>query len=125
MQELQAMIKERDRWLSGGRPAALGTVIGLTGFFVAKTFLAGISLSRVAIMAVGFLGIGVSFGLTLMWSALPLDDAQAKKRGVFRGLMGVAGGVGVVAWAVGVHWLIWIAGAVTLVMMRLASMRLR
>jgi hypothetical protein len=118
------MNEHHRRWISGWRAAALGIVIGLTGFFVAKTFLAGISPSRVGVMAVGFLGVGVSFGLTLLWSTLPLDHAQYKKSGVLRGLMGMAGGVGVVAWAAGVHWLIWIAGALTLVLMRLANMRL-
>src|SRR5258708_2042999 len=113
-------MNEIRRWISGWRAAALGVGIGLTGFFVAKTFLPAISPSRVVVLAVGFLGIGVSFGLTLLWSTLPLNHARHKKRGVLRGLMGIAGGVGVVAWAAGVNWLIWIAGALTLVLMRRA-----
>jgi len=124
MQELQAMMKQHFSSVSGWRAAALGIVIGLCGFFVANMFLSGISPSRIVVMGVGLLGIGVSVGLTLLWSTVPLDRANYRKSGVLRGLMGMAGGVGVGAWAAGLNWLIWIAGAATLVLMRAANVRL-
>jgi hypothetical protein len=113
-------------WASGWRPAALGIVIGLIGFCVAKTFLAGLSPSRVVVMAIGFLGIGVSFGMTLLWSTLTLDRAPYKKSGVRRGLMGTCSpSDNSHATGDGVNWLIWIAGIVTLALMRMANMRRR
>lgn len=122
MQKLQAM-NENQRWLSGWRPAVLGTAIGLGGFFLVNRFRPAITPSRVTIMAVGFVGIGVSLSLMLLWWRVSLD-ANAKRRGILRGLMGIAGGVGFVAWATGVQWLVWIAGAATLVLMRTANMHL-
>lgn len=103
----------------------LGGLIGLVGFFVSKVFLTGISNVRLMIIAFALIAMGVSGGLALLWSTLPLKNERYKKSGVFRGLMGVAGGVGVLSWAIGLDSLIWFAGALTLIFMRMANSQLR